>query len=93
MGVSGPSLLIESTDSMILAMYAATSLVPRPLPVFNDTCKKREGLVHEVTCTSFRWKGDYCAWADDLFAGSACSAHSARHRRVAMCINILFCVL
>ena len=32
------------------------SLVPRPLPVFNDTRKKREGLVREVTCTSFRWK-------------------------------------
>ena len=38
-----------------------TSLVPRPLPVFNDTRKKREGLVREVTCTAFRWKGDYHA--------------------------------
>ena len=36
------------------------------------------------------WKGDYRAWAGDLFAGrsSACSAHSAghqySHRRVAI---------
>ena len=46
----------------MLSMYTPTScktvsLVPRPLPVFNDTRKKREGLVREVTCTSFRWKG------------------------------------
>ena len=56
-----------------------TSLVPRPLPVFNDTRKKREGLVREVTCTSFRWKGDYRVWADDLIVGSACSAHGTGH--------------
>ena len=62
-----------------LALY---SLVPRPLPVFNDTRKKREGLVREVTCTSFRWKGGTW-WKGDLFACSACStcsAHSAGHR-------------
>ena len=42
-----------------------SSLVPRPLPVSNVARKKREGLVREVTCTSFRWKGDYRAWAGD----------------------------
>ena len=22
----------------------------------------QEGLVHEIMCMTFRWKGDYCAW-------------------------------
>ena len=43
---------LEYAKAIVIA-----SLVPRPLPVFNDTRKKREGLVREVTCTSFRWKG------------------------------------
>ena len=56
-----------STRHMTLSIYrrlhythtcTCTSLVPWPLPVFNDTRKEnREDLVREVTSTSFRWKG------------------------------------
>ena len=77
--LEAPSRRHGNTMDQLSTTYNLFSLVPRPLPVFNDTRKKREGLVREVTCTSFRWKGgtwwkgDYRAWAGDLFACSACS--------------------
>ena len=33
------------------------SLVPRPHPLFNVARRKGEGLVREVTCMIFMWKG------------------------------------
>ena len=65
-------------------LYVAYSLVPRPLPVSNVTREKREGLGCEITFTSFRWKGDYRAWAGDrlqVVLWLDCTDHCQRLRK------------
>ena len=50
------------------------SLVPRPHPLFNVARRKRgepgsRSHVHDIYVEGW-WKGDYFAWAGDLFAGA-----------------------
>ena len=42
---------------------------PGSTQLFNELdVEKREGLVRQVTCVTFRWKGDYRAWVLPVLA-------------------------
>ena len=53
-----PGCYTVAKDEMMQTITrSARSLVPRPHPLFNVARRKGEGLVREVTCMIFMWKG------------------------------------